>query len=138
MLKDGKFVIIKRKDGSYAYIDGRGIYADRSKSPLKTDYPDKFELVVWNYLDNLVKEAPDTKANLEEDIDSTKWALEQLSSEINDAKSEEESQDSKEAVRRISEAMSRTKNRHSAITNQLETMPDEIAAAKLTMTSLKQ
>ncbi|MBK9145375.1 MAG: hypothetical protein IPM23_23120 [Candidatus Melainabacteria bacterium] len=138
MLRDGKFVIIKREDGSYAYIDGRGIYADRSKSPLKTGYPDKFELVVWNYLDNLVKEAPDTKANLEEDIDATKWALEQLSSEIGDARSKEESQDSQEAVRRITEAMSRTKNRHSAISNQLETMPDEIAAARLTMDTLKQ
>lgn len=141
MLADGSLVVIKRKDGSYAYIDGRGIYADKSKSALKQHYPDKFELVVWNYLNGLIKEAPDTNENLKDDFDSTQWALEQLAGEAyNQRKNKGATSDDEtaETLGRLTEAIGRTEHRHLAISNQLSTMSEEIEAAKLTLATLKK
>ena len=141
MSADGKFVIAKLEDGSYIWIDGKGVYTDNKKTALKRQYPGIFVKVVFDYLNILVKESKIATKNLKEDKKNTRWALEKLKSDANKNKSPKSSKSQfhlEISKQHVNQAILRTQHRDAAITSQLSSMPKEIAIAKILIKSLSQ
>ena len=143
MQKDGNFIIARVKDGSYIYLDGRGTYKDSKKNPLKQAYPGKYETIVYKYLQKLIAESKDTTTKLKDDLDNIQWTIEKLKEELEiEYKDKDKSADTtddelQESKRRINEAIRRSEHHFAAITNQIQSMPDEVKAAKKLIANLK-
>ena len=139
LTRDGQFILYRRVNGSIAYINSRGIYSDRGQTPLKEEYPDKFELVVYDYLKKLNDEADSTMAKLKEDQSETEWSLSQLEQQLEEGMKFKPEDD--ENTRRLKEDFShrliqatlRSEARLKAIKSQLQSMPIELETAKKAM-----
>lgn len=141
MLPDGKFFVVRVEDGSYVYIDSKGTYKDTKRTPLKKAYPGKFERIVFNYLKKLVKEAKSTTKDLKEDNDNTHWALEQLKAELEEEYNKNKKESTKELVdsqHKINQAIIRSEHKFAATTNQIVSMPDEVATCKKLIKTLSK
>lgn len=142
MLPSGDFLVVRVEDGSFVYLDGKGTYKDNRKTPLKKAYPGKFELIVFNYLKKLVGEAPKATSDLKDDIDDTQWALEKLKEELEEEYNADgghtEDDALPESQTRINQAIVKSEHSFAAMSNQVKSMPAEVAAAKKLLQLLQQ
>lgn len=155
MTKDGTLIISRLNDGSYIYLDGKGIYKDVNKTKLDKSYPGIFKKVVSQYLQKLIKESKSITKNLKDDNEDALWAIEHLKAELleqskkTEKKDDEDSRDNQKqktnkenektknkknqklrAKLDMNQAINRSEHRLHAISKQIESMPDEVAAAK--------
>ena len=152
MTKDGTLLIVRLKDGSYLYLDGKAVYKDSNKTKVDKTYPGIFNKVASQYLQKLIKESKTITRNLKEDNEDAQWAIKHLKAEllerskITDKKdSEKDTEKSKtkksqklRAKLDMNQAINRSEHRLHAITEQIESMPDEVAAAKEMIKVLNQ
>jgi hypothetical protein len=82
MTPDGKWLLVKRADGSVAYMDGKGWYSDEGKTKLDAPYPEKFKTVVTAYLTNLTKEASSATASINQDKQEATQKMQKLQQDM--------------------------------------------------------
>lgn len=142
MLPDGNLLCARLDDGTYVYLDGKGSYKDSKRTPLKKAYPGKYEVIVFEYLKKLVAESTKTTSNLKDDIDNTQWAIEKLKEELEEEYTDKHADTANntidESKRSINQAIIRSEHKFAAITNQVETMPGEVEAAKKLIAALEK
>lgn len=132
LLKDGSYVLYKQLDGSLVYMDSKGTFADRGKTARQAPYPDTFELSIYGFLKTLIADYQPTMKRLAEDKDDTEWALSKLN-EVN-----ETNDDKVETAKRLEQAVARSERRLGIIDSQLNSMPDEVDAAKKALSMLEK
>ena len=141
MLPSGEFLVVRVEDGSFVYLDGKGTYKDNRKTPLKKAYPGKFELIVFNYLKKLVDQAPKATSDLKDDIDDTQWALEKLKEELEEEYNADGGHTAGDALpesqARLNQAIVKSEHSFAAMSNQVNSMPAEVAAAKKLLQTLQ-
>lgn len=148
MMPDGSYLILKRADGSLAYLNGKGWYSDMGVTSLKEPYPAKFKAVAIAYLNNLIKESDSTKASLLQDQQEGQDHLQQLNQRLADQQSGDgqavasvagssTNVPAQEANRRLLHAIRRTQRRLDGIQKELNAMPQETAAANKLVTNLQ-
>lgn len=148
MTPDGNWLILKRPDGSLAYMNGKGWYSDQGQTKLAQPYPAKFKAVVSAYLAKLNQESTSTKQALLQDQQEGNDRLQMMqqhlsqiqannmNSPYNPAAGVDNSVPQPEAARRLNNQIRRTQRRLAAIQNQLNTLPQETAAATKMITQL--
>jgi len=82
MTPDGSWLLVKRADGSVAYMNGRGWYSDEGKTKISAPYPEKFKTVVAAYLTNLTKEAASATASINQDKQEAQQRLQKLNQDL--------------------------------------------------------
>lgn len=130
LLTDGSFIVYKQPDGSIVYMNNRGTFSDRGKTARAMAFPDTFETAVFGFLKTLVDQYQPTLSKLDEDKEDTEWALSKL------AEVSEPDLEQVDAEQRLAQAVARSERRLTVLTSQIKIMPDEVDAAKKTLTML--
>lgn len=161
MTPDGSYLIVKRPDGTLAYLDGKGWYSDQGKTKLSQPFPSAFKAVAAAYLNNLVKDADGAKNGLLQDQQEANDRMQTLTQDLQEFQSApaqggatgagqsdqtgsadmvqfgSREMPRQEAIRRSQMQIRRVQRRLSSIQNQLSSMPAETAAANKMITSLQ-
>jgi hypothetical protein len=161
MTPDGKWLLIKRADGSVAYMDGKGWYSDEGKTRLAAPYPEKFKTVVTGYLTNLTKEASSATASITQDKQEAQQRMQKLQQDMqnllppehatavtptsampapvtasSDVQFGPETVKQPEALRRTKLSIRRAQHRLDFLNKELESIPTESAAATKMLATL--
>jgi spermidine synthase len=79
---DGKYVILKKADGSLVYCDGQSWYSDQGKTKLETQYPAKLKEVIGGYLASLSKDTKASKDSLTQELTEVQAHLDKLKAHL--------------------------------------------------------
>lgn len=61
---DSNYVIVKRPDGSFDYLNNTQWFSDEGKTPMQTPFPRKFKEAVVAYINGMVKESDAAQADM--------------------------------------------------------------------------
>ncbi|MBY0547840.1 MAG: hypothetical protein K2W95_11130, partial [Candidatus Obscuribacterales bacterium] len=78
MTPDGNYFILKRPNGSLAYLGAKDWFSDRGQTRIKGPYPAQFKNVAVAYLQSLQKEASAEQSSLQQDQQEAQDRLQQL------------------------------------------------------------
>jgi hypothetical protein len=149
MTGDGQWLVLKRPDGSLAYMNGKGWYADQGHTKLAQPYPAQFKSVVASYLNKLDQESASTRQALMQDQQEGSQRLQMLqqnlqqfqtnpvTAQYNPTAAVDSSVPPQEANRRLNNQIRKTERRLAAIQNQLNLLPQETAAATKMLAQLQ-
>jgi hypothetical protein len=149
MTSDGQWLVLRRADGSIAYMNGKGWYSDQGQTKLAQPYPAKFKAVVAGYLNKLNQEAASTRQALLQDQQEGNQRLQMLqqnlqqfqtnpvTAQYNPTAAVDSNVPRPEANRRLNNQIRNTQRRLAAIQNQLNLLPQETAAATKLLSQLQ-
>lgn len=150
MSGDGKWVIFKRPDGSFAYMNGKNWYSDMGVTPIKKPYPVAFKSAVQAYLTSLVNDSSKETASLQQDqqeagerIQTLKQELQQYTADPNADPSQPVDFGSGQiprdhAVKRTKMMIARTQRRLDLLQKELNAIPQETDCANKLLASFQQ
>lgn len=78
MTPDGNYLILKRPNGTLAYLGAKDWFSDRGQTRMKSPYPTQFKNVAVAYLQSLQKEAGAEQSSLQQDQQEAQDRLQQL------------------------------------------------------------
>lgn len=149
MSPDGRFVIIKREDGSLAYMNGRNWYSDMGVTPLRQPYPAQFKAVVQSYLQSLVADSSKEQDSLNQEQQQTGQRLQQLQADLAQYNADPNADPQQQvqfgateiprqaAVRRTRMMITRAQRRMDMLQKQMNALPQETAAATKVLETLQ-
>ncbi|MBX9692334.1 MAG: hypothetical protein K2Z81_08125, partial [Cyanobacteria bacterium] len=146
LLPDGRFILLKRPDGSVQYLDGKALYSDAGKTRLSDPYPNEFKTLLVAYMSNLNKQTAAVRAGLAQAKQEVQTRLTQLNQDLKQfstaGKPDQmvqfgpDSVPVSEAVRRTKLAIGRAQHRLNWVQSHLDQLPSETKAAAKSLTQL--